>query len=457
MVRANGARLIHLFARSSIRANILRDSSNNLNESLLPEGLRRYSSLLCNEFRASRNRSSKNVDQRNWIRIGVSSIHGTAFMAAKDYYETLGVSKNASASDIKKAYYGLAKKLHPDTNKDDVDAERKFQEVQKAYEVLKDEEKRSLYDQVGHDAFERAANEGGGPGGPFGGGGFGNPFEDIFGGGGGGGGMNDFFKNIFHNSNRFGGQDVKVTLELSFMEAVQGCTKTVTFQTAVPCESCGGTGVPPGTRPETCKRCKGSGMMFMQSGPFRLQSTCSQCGGTGKTVTSFCNSCKGDRVVRGSKSVKLDIMAGVDDNETIKVFRSGGADPDGDQPGDLYVTIKIREDSVFRREGPDIHVDAVLSISQAILGGTIHVPTLTGDVVLKVRPGTQPGQKVVLKRKGIKTRNSFTFGDQYVHFNVSIPTSLTQRQRELIEEFAKEEQQQQGDYGKGAAAGASGY
>ncbi|KAA8520268.1 hypothetical protein F0562_014524 [Nyssa sinensis] len=146
-------------------------------------------------------------------------------------------------------------------------------------------------------------------------------------------------------------------------------------------------------------------------------------------------------------------MPGVENNETIKMHRGGGADPEGNQPGDLYVTIRVREDPVFRREGPDIHVDAVLSVTQAILGGTIQVPTLTGDVVLKVRAGTQPGQKVVLKGKGIKKRNSFSFGDEYVHFNVSIPTNLTQRQRELIEVFGKEEQ---GEDDKCAAAGASG-
>ncbi|CAK9140358.1 unnamed protein product [Ilex paraguariensis] len=151
-------------------------------------------------------------------------------------------------------------------------------------------------------------------------------------------------------------------------------------------------------------------------------------------------------------SPSLLASAGVDNNETMKVPRSGGADPDGNQPGNLYVTIMVREDPVFRREGPDIHVDAVLSITQAILGGTIQVPTLTGDVVVKVRPGTQPGQKVVLRKKGIKVRTGFSFGDQYVHFNVSIPTDLTPRQRELIEEFTKEEQ---GDFDKGTAAGAS--
>ncbi|XXG63013.1 hypothetical protein AAC387_Pa05g1287 [Persea americana] len=451
MVRSNCARLAYWCARRSLVSKLAEDSP--IIDSSHRPSRRGFVSATCHSHGNSQTVKEKNGMQIGAIRCDWSAkrwIHATGphSMAVRDYYEVLGVSKNASQSEIKKAYYALAKKLHPDTNKDDADAERKFQEVQRVYEVLKDEEKRSLYDQVGPEQFEQAA-AGGGPGaGPFGG--FGNPFEDIFGGG--GGGMNDFFKNIF-NERGFGGQDVKVTLELSFMEAVQGCTKTVSFQTALPCEACGGSGVPPGTRPETCRPCRGSGMIFMQKGPFKLQSTCSNCSGTGKTVTNFCKSCEGDRVVRGTKSVKLDVVPGLDDNETIKIYRSGGADPEGNQPGDLYVTIKVREDPVFRREGPDIHVDAVLSITQAVLGGTIQVPTLTGDVVLKVRQGTQPGQKVVLKGKGIKTRSSSFFGNQYVHFNVSIPTNLTQRQRMLIEEFAKEEQ---GDYYKGAAAGASG-
>ncbi|KAK3008648.1 hypothetical protein RJ639_014851 [Escallonia herrerae] len=353
-------------------------------------------------------------------------------------------------------------------------------------EVLKDEEQRAMYDQVGHDAYERNASGGGDGPGPGFGGWPGNPFD-----------MENIFHSMFNQGG--GGADVKVNLEVSFMEAVQGCTKSVTFLTELPCEACGGTGVPPGTRPETCRRCKGAGSVSLQAGPLRVETTCSQCGGTGKmvkgspglwwvpnsrdvlgaqdpsvlvsrcefegvTVTlglqlidrnfkSLCKSCDGRRIVRGQKTVKLDIVPGIGHNETLKVYRTGGADPDGNRPGDLFVTIQVREDPTFRREGSDIHVDAVLSITQAILGGTIQVPTLTGDVVLKVRPGTQPGQKVVLKRKGIKTRSSFSLGDQYVHFNVSIPANLTQRQRELIEEFAREEQ---GEYEKGAAAGASG-
>ncbi|KAL5224058.1 hypothetical protein ABZP36_010697 [Zizania latifolia] len=383
--------------------------------------------------------------------ISARLFHGTRPVAARDYYEVLGVSKNASQGEIKKAYYALAKKLHPDTNKSDSDAERKFQEVQRAYETLKDEQKRSLYDQVGPDQYEKAS-AGGGPGGPFEGG-FGNPFEDIFGGGG-GGGMNDFFRNIFRDR-EFSGHDAKVALEISFMEAVQGCIKTINFQTAVTCNTCNGAGVPPGTKPETCLACRGAGFIFMQTGPFRMQSTCTQCGGSGKTVKEFCKSCKGQKVVPGTKTVRLDIAPGTDDGDIIKVARSGGADPDGSRPGDLYVTFKVREDPVFRREKGDIHVDTVLNVTQAILGGTVQVPTLTGDVVLKVKPGTQPGQKVVLRGKGIKTTNSSYYGDQYVHFNVNIPVNLTPRQRMLIEEFAKEEQAE--DEKDAKAAGASGY
>ncbi|KHN49029.1 Chaperone protein dnaJ 1, mitochondrial [Glycine soja] len=444
MIRSNGVRLLR-----SLPEKLLRHANERIYEGMCQWGYRTLSSGLCNPSRVIGN-LSPNVGNggnlKNYLLFGAAntywgtsrSIHGSASLA-RDYYEVLGVSKNASSSEIKKAYYGLAKKLHPDTNKDDPEAEKKFQEVSMAYEVLKDEEKRQQYDQVGHDAYVNQESTNG-----FGGNSGFNPFEQMF---------RDHVttywtclrKCIFCFSQTF--------IELSFMEAVRGCNKTITFQTEVLCNTCGGSGVPPGTRPETCKRCKGSGVTYVQTGIFRMESTCGTCKGTGKIVSNFCKSCKGTKVTKGTKSVKLDIMAGIDNNETIKVYRSGGADPDGDNPGDLYVTIKVRDDPVFRREGSNIHVDAILSITQAILGGTIQVPTLTGDVVLKIRPGTQPGQKVVLKKKGIKTKNSYTFGDQYVHFNVSIPNNLTERQRELIEEFAKEEQ---GDFDKQRVASASG-
>lgn len=401
-------------------------------------GHRSFNSGVCDPSRIFGNVTQKNrLGALNANCAGVRSIHGTA-SSARDYYDILGVSRNASASEIKKAYYGLAKKLHPDTNKSDPEAEKKFQEVQAAYEVLKDDDKRQQYDQVGHEAFVQQGDNG------FPSGGFHGPFSDFF--------RDNIFEDIFNR--RLGGEDVKVSLELSFMEAVQGTIKNVTFQTDVPCQPCGGRGVAAGVKPEKCTRCKGLGAVTMQQGIFTVQITCPQCHGEREYVPPqyICKSCRGKRVVPGTKTVKINIVPGVDNNESIKVSRSGGADPDGNQPGDLYVVLKVREDPVFRREGSDIHVDAVLSISQAILGGTIQVPTLTGDVVLKVRPGTQPGQKVVLKKKGIKPRSSYSFGDQFVHFNVSIPANLTQRQRQLIEEFAKEEQ---GEYVK-RAAGASG-
>lgn len=446
MVRSIGVKLARQFAR-----NLFDASPNAVNKFLTGGNIRLFGTTLRKSSRVVGIANTKDANWTNWLRFGVVNrnlgasrlIHGTA-PVLKDYYETLGVSRNATQSELKKAFYALAKKHHPDMNKDDPEAEKKFQEINRAYEVLKDEEQRAAYNQLGHDAYEQSKGFGGAD--PSRGPGF-SPFEDMF-----SSGFEDVF-NMFNRGFRSdGGNDAQAILELSFMEAVQGCRKTVTFETTLPCEACGGTGVPPGTKPETCRHCKGRGMTFMQRGPFTVQSTCLKCGGTGKSYMNHCKSCRGNRVVQGSKSVKLDIIPGIDNNETIKVSRVAGADPDGFGTGHLYVTVKVRDDPVFRREGSDIHVDAVLSITQAILGGTIQVPTLTGDVVLKVRPGTQPGQKVVLKKKGIKSKHSSSYGDQFVHFNVSIPMNLTPRQRELIEEFAKEEQEED----KHAAAGASG-
>ncbi|KAI3869377.1 hypothetical protein MKW92_034979 [Papaver armeniacum] len=436
MVRYSGARAVYLLARRSITSKLLEDSHSLLNNSLRGGSRRGFISGFQNPYKIHGYFNSERVKLGSGGLSGVingnwsakRSIHATGStwcMSSRNYYDVLGVSKDSSASDIKKAYYAVAKKLHPDTNKVDKDAEEKFQEVQKAYEVLKDEEKRSVYDQVGHEAFENGGGR--------------NPFPDFN-----PGGTNPFDIFDFIRPNPVGGEDVTIPLELSFMEAVQGCSKTVTFKTSVKCETCGGSGVPPGTKPETCRPCRGSGMIYMQQGPFRLQTPCAHCGGTGKSVKSLCKSCKGQRVVKGPKTVKIDVMAGIDDSETLRVYRRGGSDPDGHQHGDLYVAVKVCKDPIFRREGPDIHVNASLSINQ--------VPTLTGDVVVKVQAGTQPGQKVVLRKKGIKKRNSSSFGDQYVHFNVSIPTNLTQRQRSLIEEFGKEDN---GEEEKGVAPAAA--
>ncbi|XVE76678.1 hypothetical protein DITRI_Ditri13aG0000900 [Diplodiscus trichospermus] len=448
MVGSNGLRLIQCLLRRShsLPSNLFHP--NPIYKTLIAGDFRSFTTGLCNTFNIIGNHTPQFPKTGNCLVLGLfylnwgatRLIHGTATVSARDYYDTLGVSKNATASEIKKAYFALAKKLHPDVNKDDPEAEQKFQEISKAYEVLKDENKRAEYDQVGHEAFERQQNNSGFNEEDF------NPFKfsnlhDIFN-----------FQDIFNN--RIGGEDIEIAIELSFMEAVQGCTKTVTFQAPVLCQACGGEGVPPGVKPERCQYCGGSGMTSISKGFMTIRSTCPHCSGTGQFVSNLCKPCNGARLVKGPKTVKLDIMPGVDNNETLKVYGSGGADPDRNHPGDLYVTIKVRQDPVFRREGANIHVDAVLSVAQAILGGTIQVPTLTGDVVLKVHAGTQPGQKVVLKNKGIKTRNSYSSGDQYVHFNVNIPKSLTTRQRELIEEFAREEQG--GEYDKRAAAAAAG-
>lgn len=449
MARSHSARLAYRIARVGLAG-----SSPATGELQGPS--RRFISGICGVARASEGNLQQGLSKRHGgvgndcLRVNYClfrSFHGTSPLCARDYYDVLGVSKGASASEIKSAYYALAKKYHPDANKDDSEADKKFQEVAQAYEVLKDDEKRSLYDQVGHEAFEQY--EKGGPGGPGPGSGGFDPFHDIF-----SGGLGGVFDHLFNRDTVMGGQDIKIPLELSFMEAVQGCSKTITFQAPVTCEACDGTGVPPGSRPETCRVCRGSGMMFVQNGPFRLHATCSECGGKGKTVKVRCRSCSGKRVVMGTRSVKINVVPGVDNNETIRISRSGGADPNGGQPGDLYVTLKVREDPIFRREGRDIHVDSVLNVTQAILGGTVQVPTLTGDVVLKVKQGTQPGQKVVLRGKGIKSRGSSYYGDQFVHFNIVIPTNLTQRQRMLIEEFAKEEQSE--DEKNAAAVGNSG-
>ncbi|CAH2044840.1 unnamed protein product [Thlaspi arvense] len=449
MVPTNGAKVLRLLTRRCLSSTLVQDFANQKLRGVAVGSFRRLTTGTGNPAKVIGDCASKSGHDRKWINFGAfnsnfvptRSIHGTgsSSMSYKDYYELLGVSKNAPEGEIKKAYYGLAKKLHPDMNKDDPEAEKKFQEVSKAYEILKDKEKRDLYDQVGHDAFEQNAS-GGFPGDAGFGEGF-NPW-DIFG--------PNF--DIFNRRQEFGGQDVKVLLELSFMEAVQGCSKTVSFQTELACNTCGGQGVPPGAKREKCKACNGSGMTSMRSGILSIQSTCRKCGGAGQTFSSVCKSCRGARLVRGQKTVKVNIDPGVDNSDTLKVARAGGADPEGDQPGNLYVIFKVREDPVFRREGSDIHVDSVLSVTQAILGGTIQVPTLTGDVVVKVRPGTQPGQKVVLRNKGIRARKSTKFGDQYVHFNVSIPVNITQRQRELLEEFVKEEQ---GDCERRTASGSS--
>eukprot|EP00249_Psilotum_nudum_P021207 c28019_g2_i1 orf=152-1495(+) len=373
---------------------------------------------------------------KGFLGLGITlrrrDFHATGMnsMPVRDLYEILDVKKGASQDEIKRAYYSLAKKHHPDVNKGDSNAEKRFQEIQNAYEVLKDEEKRALYDQVGPEAFQQASAGGG----PAGSGGFGFDFADnIF-----SGPMADMFRSVFGGGGSRQNLDIHVNLKVSFMEAAKGCTKKVSYFAPTRCEACKGSGVPPGVRPETCKTCGGGGTAFVRQGFTIMGSTCSTCAGSGQTFKEECRSCRGSGTIKRPKEEEVDIPAGVESGMALRHSGKGGAGQRGVRPGDLLVVLEVLPDRIFRREGADIHVDSTLSITQAIFGGTIRVPTLTGDVVLKVRPGTQPNQKLVLRGKGIKILDK-GYGDQYVNFRVQIPTNLTQRQRYLMEEFQKEE------------------
>ncbi|KAL3683298.1 hypothetical protein R1sor_001320 [Riccia sorocarpa] len=348
---------------------------------------------------------------------------GIQHMSKRDFYEVLGVNRGATAADIKKAYYALAKKYHPDMNKADEKAEEKFQEIQHAYEVLRDDEKRAMYDQVGPDVYDQAA-AGGGPGGPEGPGsyeGFGFPGFDV----------NEMLNSLFGDGRSR--RTAKAAVTLTFQEAVHGCSKNVTFQTRVACQSCKGTGIPKGAKVQTCQACGGSGQMRFRKGLFTLDATCDDCGGSGKFTKERCSTCRGAGTVKSPKQVTVEVPAGVENGMTMKVEGERGAG------ADLFVQLQVLEDPVFRRDGADVHVNSSISFSQAILGCEIQVPTLAGDVSLKVRPGTQPNQKVVLRGKGIKMLDSNRYGDHYVHFTVVIPSpaTLSIAQRRLIEEFAR--------------------
>lgn len=356
----------------------------------------------------------------------IREFHATGVNLSRDYYEVLGLNKEASQAEIKKAYYALAKKHHPDMNKDDTDAEKKFQEIQNAYEVLKDDEKRALYDQVGPEAFEQGGS-GADPG--SGDGGFGFPFSDL------GGMWSKIMKDSFDPDSS---ENVELLVQLSFMEAAKGCTRKLQFTTSVRCNCCNGTGSPPGVKPQTCRACRGRGRTYHSQGFFSVETTCSACGGEGHIVKEKCQFCHGAGTIQRLKEVDVEFPPGVKHGDVIRLRGEGGAGPRGYAPGDLFVKLEVMQDPVFRRQGANVHMESVISFTQAILGGTIQVPTLSGPVVLKVRPGAQPGQKLCLKGRGIKVPNKGT-GDQVVNIKVEMPKNLTRRQRLIIEEFAKEE------------------
>ena len=348
-------------------------------------------------------------------------------MAKRDYYEVLGVAKTASDDEIKKAYRKLAMKYHPDRNPDNAEAEEKFKEAAEAYEILSDSEKRSMYDRMGHQAFEGGMGGGGGFGGGFSAEDIFSQFGDIFGGAfGGGGGRGQ------QRARR--GSDLRYVMELTLEEAVRGVKKTITFTAPAPCETCDGKGSKNPNDVETCKTCHGAGQVRMQQGFFSVQQTCSTCRGQGKIIKNPCNTCHGSGVKDRQQTLEVTIPAGVDNGDRVRLTGKGEAIRDG-QSGDLYVEVVVREHEIFQRDGADLYMDVPVSIADAALGKEIEIPTLEGRVSLKIPEGTQTGKMFRLRGKGVKPVRTSMQGDLLCRIVIETPVNLPARQRELLKEL----------------------
>ena len=361
----------------------------------------------------------------------------------RDYYEVLGVGKDADAKEIKKAYRKLAMKYHPDKNPGNKEAEEKFKEINEAYEVLSDEEKRSTYDRFGHDGLNNQGGFGGGQGfgGGFGGGGFGG-FEDIFGdifgssgfGGGFGGG----------GSRRRGprrGADIKQSVTITFEEAAFGKKLKVKLNRNEECEECHGSGAKPGTSKKTCPTCHGTGtIQSVQRTPFgniASQRTCSTCNGEGEINENPCTKCHGTGSIRKTKTIEVDIPAGIDDGQMIKLSGQGEIGEKGGPRGDLYIIVNVKKHSIFTREGYDVYIEMPITFVQAALGDKLEVPTLDGKVSYNLPEGTQTGTVFRLREKGIPKLRSNSRGDQYVKVIIDTPKKLNDEQKELLRKFGE--------------------
>lgn len=349
----------------------------------------------------------------------------------RDYYEVLGVNKGASDDEIKKAYRQAAKKYHPDLHPGDQEAESKFKEVNEAYEVLSDKEKKARYDQFGHAGVD--PNYGaGGAGSPFGQDiDIGDIFSSFFGGFGGRRSANP-------NAPRRG-SDVETTLHISFEEAAKGCKKAVQYQAVTTCKECNGTGAQKGTTPKTCTACGGRGQVTInQRTPFGTVQTsrpCDACKGRGKIVETPCRACNGRGQVRRKKTVEVNIPAGINDEQVLNVSGHGNSGVNGGPAGDLHVYIGIRPHPIFERRGDDIWCDLPITFTQAALGATVTVPTLDGKASYDIHEGTQPGDVFKLKGKGVQHLGGRGRGDQYVKVVIEVPKNLNNKQKELIREF----------------------
>ena len=352
-------------------------------------------------------------------------------MATKrDFYEVLGVPKNASEDEIKKSYRKMAMKFHPDRNQGDASAEVKFKEAKEAYEMLSDAEKRAAYDQFGHAGVDpNMRGPGGGGGAGFGG--FGESFGDIFG-------------DIFGQARRqqtgggrqvFRGNDLSYAMEVTLEEAAAGKESEIRIPSFDECDTCHGSGAKPGTSPKTCGTCQGQGVVQMRQGFFSVQQTCPHCRGTGKVITDPCSPCHGQGKIKRQKTLEIKIPAGIDDGMRIRSTGNGEPGTNGGPPGDLYIEIRIKKHDVFQRDGDDLHCAVPISFTTAALGGEISVPTLSGEAAIDLPEGTQTGKQFRLRGKGIKgVRSSFP-GDLYCHITVETPVKLTEHQRKLLKEL----------------------
>ncbi len=357
-------------------------------------------------------------------------------MAKQDYYATLGVPREASADDLKKAYRKLAMQFHPDRNPGDKQAEARFKEVSEAYDVLKDEQKRAAYDRFGHAAFEQGA----GAGSPFGGGfdfsaagGLGDIFDQVFGdfmGGGRRGG----------GPRARAGADIRQAVELDLADAFAGAKVPLRVPTRIACDACNGTGSEDKTRgADTCQTCQGHGRVRAQQGLFLVERACPTCGGAGRVVRNHCRVCRGAGTVQRERSMTVAIPAGVEDGTRIRLAGEGEAGGPGGPPGDLYVHVAVRPHPIFHREGPNLILRVPLRMTVAALGGEIEVPSIDGSKTkVKIAPGTQAGEQIRLRGKGFSVLRSAARGDLFLQVSVETPQHLTRRQRELLESFESE-------------------
>jgi molecular chaperone DnaJ len=351
-------------------------------------------------------------------------------MAKRDYYDILGVPKNATDEDIKKAYRKLAMKYHPDRNQGDdaKKAEEKFKEAKEAYEILSDTQKRAAYDQFGHAGVDPNAGMRGGPG-PEGFSGFAEAFGDIFGDIFGGGGRRGGGQQVYR------GNDLSYAMEITLEEAAFGKDTQIRIPSWDSCDTCKGTGARPGTSPKTCPSCSGAGTVHLRQGFFSIQQTCPHCHGNGKIIPEPCSACHGAGRIKRQKTLEVKIPAGINDGMRIRSAGNGEPGTNGGPPGDLYIEIRIKPHDIFERDGDDLHCTVPVGLTTAALGGTIEVPTLGARAEIELPEGTQHGKTFRLRGKGVKGLRSSYPGDLYCHITVETPVKLTEHQRKLLREL----------------------